>query len=318
MAFAGATKNYAAAYQTNDTRIAFALEQQFGVTPSGAYQAARFTGEGFRQQFQRVRPEEINDIPEASQAVTTQINVSGTLSGALSFGTYDDLLAGVLGGDWQDDTAHNADLVKCWTVIERLGESWFVRNGGFIRQAQLSFSQGGFAQVSFDMAFKGETRQGTSPAASLLPAPTGDVIDTVKGFGGLTIGGVKPEGCVRDFKVSLQRNGADIDYGMGHADGCGIRPGEMLATGSMQIFFRNYELYDRFFNAQQGAITVIVRDGLGQGYEMTFLNASLQNPQINAGGKNQSVVASFNIEGNPQPGGGTFSIRRFKPAVPAA
>lgn len=315
MAFAGATKNYAAAYQTNDARVAFALEDQYGVTPAGAYQAARFTGENFRQQFQRSRPEEINDIPEASQAVTTQLTVAGSLSGALSFGTYDDLLAGVMGGDWKDDVLINGGMVKCWTVIERLGDSWLVRNGGFIRQAQLSFSQGSFAQVSFDMAFKGETRQGASPAASLLPAPTGDVINTVNGFGGLMIGGVKPEGCVRSFKLSLQRNGADIDYGMGHADGCGIRPGEMLATGSLEIFFRNYELYDRFVNGQQGQITATVSDGLRQGYELTFLNASLQNPQINAGGKNQSVVASFDIEGNPQAGGGTVSLKRFKPGA---
>ncbi|GBQ89267.1 phage tail tube protein [Asaia krungthepensis] len=312
MSFAGATKNYAAAYQTNDTRIAFALEDQFGVSPGGAYQSTRFTGESFRQQFQRNRPEEINDIPEASQAVTTQMSVAGSLSAALSFGTYDDLLAGVLGADWTDDAIVNGGMVKCWTVIERLGDSWFVRNGGFIRQAQLSFSQGGFAQASFDMAFKGEKRQGASPAASLIAAPTGDVIDTVKGFGGLLIGGVKPDGCVNDFKVSLQRNGADIDYGMGHADGCGIRPGELLATGSLEIFFRNYELYDRFVNGQQGPITASVRDGLGEGYDLTFLNASLQNPQISVGGKNRSVMAAFDIEGNPQPGGGTFSIKRFR------
>ncbi|WP_025884879.1 phage tail tube protein [Asaia prunellae] len=316
MAFAGATKNYAAAYQTNDTRIAFALEDQYGIIPTGAYQMARFTGESFRQQFQRNRPEEIDDIPEAAQAVTTQVSVSGSLSGALSWGTYDDLLAAVMGGDWADDGLTNGRLVKCWTIIERLGDSWIIRNGGFIRQAQLNFSQGGFAQVSFDMAFKGEKRQGASPASSLIAAPTGDVINTVKGFGGLTIGGVAPEGCVRSFQLSLQRNGADTDYGMGHADACGIRPGELLATGSLEIFFRNYELYDRFVDGQQGAITATVRDGLNQGYDLTFLNASLQNPQINAGGKNQSVIARFDLEGNPQPGGGTFSIRRFKPETP--
>ncbi|RUT25758.1 hypothetical protein C0V97_09890 [Asaia sp. W19] len=317
MAFAGATKNYAAAYQTNDARIAFAFEEQFSVPPTGAYQAARFTGESFRQQFQRNRPEEINDTPEAAQAVTTQVNVSGSLSGALSFGTYDDLLAGVMGADWTDDGLRNGGLVKCWTFIERLGEAWLVRNGGFIRQAQLSFNQGGFAQTSFDLMFKGEHRQGTSPAASLLPAPDGTVLDTVKGFAGLTIGGVAPEGCVRQFEVTLQRNGADADYGMGHADACGIRPGELLATGRLQILFRNYELYDRFINGQQGEIAATVRDGLGQGYDLRFLNASLQNPQINAGGKNQSVIASFDIEGNPQPGGGTFAIRRFKPSAAA-
>jgi len=57
-----------------------------------------------------------------------------------------------------------------------------------------------------------------------------------------------------------------------------------------------------------------VKDATGNGYRFTFLNGRLQSPQINAGSRNTSIVATFDLEGNPQTGGGTFKITRIKPA----
>lgn len=310
MATTGSTANYQAAAQANDAVIAYAMEANYGVAATGAFQKTRFTGENFRPQNTRQRPDEINDLAEASQAVTTQEAVSGTLSGALSISTYDDLLAAVLCGDWTNDSVANGKIVKTWTLIEKLGAEWFVRPGSFCTRVQLTFTQGSFSQVAFDFSCADQTVSAADPAQSYLNAPSGTVLDTVQNFEGVQIDGATPEGCIRSIQITLTRNGADSDYGTGHTGACGIRVGEMLATGQLQIFFKTYDLYQRYVAGKGGPIALTVGDGSGAKYVFTFLNATLQNPQINAGSKNTSVIATFDIEGNPQAGGGTFRIDR--------
>jgi len=314
MANTGSTNGYLAGAQANSATIAYAMEANFGVAATGAYQRTRFTGENFRVQNSRSRPDEINLLAEGSQSVTTQRAGSGTLSGALSAGTYDDLLAAVLGNDWSNGAVSNGTLVKTWTMIEQIGASWFQRPGAYCTRVQLTFAQGGFSQAAFDLSYADETVVNADPAASYLAAPTGAVFDTVKNFAGVLIDGAAPNGVVRQIQITLERNGGGMDYGMAQAKAAGVRPGELIASGSIQIYFRDYSLYQRFLSEEGGTISCNVVDGAGNGYTFTFLNATLQNPQINAGGKNTTIVATFDIEGNPQAGGGTFSIAKIAPA----
>lgn len=315
--FTGSTSGFLAAAQANAAVLAYAKEDTYATIPAGAFQKTRFTGESFKPTNTRQRPDEINDLAEASQAVTTQISVSGTLSGALSVGTYDDLLGAVLCNDWAEDgTLRNGKVYKTWSIVEALGEKWFVRPGAVCTSAQLTFSQGSFSQVSFDFTAARQDTADADPASSYLDAPTGTVLDTVGNFGGVTIDGTTPDGCIRTLSIKLDRNGGGADYGNGHADACGVHHGELEASGQIQMFFKTYDVYERYASGKGGPIAVTVNDGTGNGYVMTFLNAVLLNPQINAGSKNTSIMATFDIEGNPAVGGGTFLITKVKPAAP--
>lgn len=321
MAATGSTNNWAAAAQTNDAAISYAMETDYGVAPATAYQATRFTGENFRKQKTRQRPDEINGRVEASQAVTTQVAVSGTLSGALSFGTYDDFIAGIMRSDWKDGAITNGTdtasvLVKTFTIREKMLDSFLQRTGCFATQAQFSFQQGQFSTCSFDFTGANESKNKQDIATSLLPAPAGTVIDTIGGFGGLTLGGEAPVGKIRQLSITLGSTDAKAEYVMEQETAAGIVPGEFIASGQVQIMFKTFDEYDKFTEDWQGAIAATVKDGSGNGYIFTFLNASLQNPQINAGSKNTSVVATFDIEGNPTAAGGTVTITKVTPPAP--
>ncbi|WP_264801604.1 phage tail tube protein, partial [Acetobacter nitrogenifigens] len=98
--YTGATSGLAAGVQTNDTSLDFALETTYGTAPGGNYQALRFTSETLARQDSTSRPDEINAVREVSQSVLTQVSASGTISGPLATGCFDDFLAGVMGGDW--------------------------------------------------------------------------------------------------------------------------------------------------------------------------------------------------------------------------
>ncbi len=316
MAFTGATAGYQAAAQANETAISYAMEPTYGIPATGDYQRTRFTGENFKPTDTTQRPDEINADIEAAQAVLTQTAVAGTLSGALSYGTYDDLFAGVLGADWADNVVQNGAVVKTWTLNEKLNSKWLVRPGSYCTRAQLTFAQGGFATADFDFSCKQQTLADADPAATYTDAPSGRVFNTVDNFVGMTVNGQAPDGCVKQIQITLDRDGSGLDYGMGHADACGIRVGQLLASGSTQIFFKTWDMYQVWASGTQGPIVTTVKDAAGNSYILTFLNAALRNPVINAGSKNSSIVATFDIEGNPQAGGGTFKIQRIPAVAP--
>lgn len=427
MAFTGSTAGLAAGAQTNDTRMDFALEATYATPPTGNYQALRITGESFSRAQTTGRPEEINSLKEVSQDVVTQVSASGTISGALSSGTFDDLIAGVMGADWSanaasmsnpgGDTLHasdsgfmngvdclatadmtsakkfpaagnliisdpscgfvisvpyskidtgsvldravfifsagtlnsaalllkkcygvagtgaisigpnsmyfvpdilNGNLDKTFTIRKKLLGNFLMYPGSLITQVQIQLQQAQFGTVSIDATSANEIQSGTDIAASVLQAPSGVVHNSVNNFLGATVFGKVPKGCLTQFTCTLARDGSANDYGMGHADACGVRSGQFTASGSLEFYFRSWDEYNAALAGTQGTIIVKTVDDAGNGYAFIFLNAALRNGKINSSQANQTVKASFDIAGNPATGGGTFAIMRLTGVAPTS
>lgn len=412
MAFTGATAGLAAGAQTNDTRMDFALEATYATPPKGNYQALRITGESFSRGQTTARPEEINALKEVSQSVVTQVSASGTISGALSSGTFDDLIAGVMGNDWSavsvtstgdasreyiqcfaevntaDSVAQlivlgnasvfdsipeagilllnspnnninnlyltynktldgkriavpngslpmlskdtilaanatvvfaniqNGNLDKTFTIRKKLLGQFLLYPGSLITQVQFQLQQAQFGTVSVDVTSANETKSTKDNAAAVLAAPSGDVHNSVNNFLGATVFGNSPAGCLTQFTCTLARDGSANDYGMGHADACGVRSGQFTASGSLEFYFRSWDEYNACIAGNQGPIIVKTVDDKGNGYAFVFLNAALRNGKVNSSQTNQTVKASFDIEGNPLNGGGTFAIFRLSGVAP--
>lgn len=409
MAFTGATAGLAAGAQTNDTRMDFALEPTYATPPSGNYQALRITGETFGRTQTTARPEEINSAKQVSQSVVTQVSASGTISGALSSGTFDDLIAGVMGNDWVNvnlvstgdasgtstfmyqpddniggnagcwdivltnnsidalgippvgllvlnDTNINANNVcipyrvkgsailvpigsipnvskdtvaksgasltfsgianssldKTFTIRKKLLDGFLLYSGSLVTQIQFQLQQAQFGTVSVDVTSANETQTTTDNASAVLAAPSGDVHNSVNNFLGATVFGKAPQGCLTQFTCTLARDGSANDYGMGHADACGVRTGQFTASGSLEFYFRSWDEYNACIAGTQGPIIVKTVDDSGNGYAFMFTNAALRNGKVNSSQTNQTVKASFDIEGNPSADGGpTFFIARL-------
>lgn len=422
MAFTGATAGLAAGAQTNDTRMDFALETTYATPPTGNYQALRITGESFSRAQTTARPEEINALKQVSQSVVTQISASGTISGALSSGTFDDLIAGVMGADWSATTVTaslkntpasviqirmdnwsgyssvvafltpagsqivnslaalpevgiatitdaksglvfsapytmnpsksvllvdpailsqyssymtdnvlvcgdnstiafsgiaNGTLDKTFTIRKKLLGQFLLYPGSLITRVQIQLQQAQFGTVSIDATSANEMLSATDIATTVLPVPSGGVHNPVNNFLGVTINGEAPEGCVTQFTCTLARDGSANDYGMGHADACGVRPGQFTASGSIEFYFRSWDQYQACIAGTQGAIIVKTVDDSGNGYAFIFTNAALRNGKVNSSQTNQTVKASFDIEGNPTADGGpTFTIVRLTGVAP--
>ncbi|AXC25914.1 Phage Minor Tail Protein [Acetobacter pomorum DM001] len=415
MDFTGATAGLAAGAQTNDTLVDFALETTYATPPTGNYQALRITGETLALQQTTARPSELNAQKQVSQAVITQVSASGTISGALSSGTFDDLIAGVMGNDWVNATVsgssdsktgysytlangytsglpniggidaasiatinnwpqngyvyiHDPDngianffqyqrtgaqgvialqvkgalspflsananggpnarifgpaltngaLDKTFTFRKKTLGSFLMYPGSLITQIQFQLQQAQFGTVSVDVTSANVQQNDNDVASAVLPAPSGKVHNSVNNFLGALINLQAPAGCVTQFTCTLARDGSKNEYGMGHADACGVQNGQFIASGSIEFYFRSWDEYKASIAGTQGPIVVTTVDDSGNGYAFLFTNAALRNPKVNSSQANATVTASFDIEGNPDASGGpAFAIYRLT-GIPA-
>lgn len=105
-----------AGLDSSDTIVRYGEEVVWDAVPAIAFQEVRLTGESFSEQKTRTRPEEIKADGFVSHALTTQVQATGGLNFALSFGTYDDLLGGLLNGTFDADLAINSITIDMSAV----------------------------------------------------------------------------------------------------------------------------------------------------------------------------------------------------------
>ena len=103
--------NFNAGIDSSNVVMRYGEEAIWDAVPAIAFTEVRLTGESFSEQKTRTRPEEIKADGFVSHALTTQVQATGGLNFALSFGTYDDLLEGLLNGDFTADLAIDAITV---------------------------------------------------------------------------------------------------------------------------------------------------------------------------------------------------------------
>lgn len=148
---------------------------------------------------------------------------------------------------------------------------------------------------------------------TFVAAPTGLVVDSIKGIGtvwrgvdtGTTPGVPAPiDGYVQKAGVKWNKEGAAAQYAIGSAAAVGMRGGKQLVGGTLTTYFKDFALYSQYTAEQSGPISFSAMDGLvdalaSKGYMITFCNATIMNPKVVAGGPGQDVMADFEIEGNP-------------------
>lgn len=215
----------------------------------------------------------------------------------------------------------NANLFKSLYIQKALSATLYTRYAGAkVTGFILSGGVGQYLSGSFQVAAKDEQKS-TSNASTgaVLAAPTGRVHDPVTNFSGVYRNNSLVSGTVDSFTINVTSEGAAPQYGMGSASAVGMLQGKFMASGTLKMFFADFTLYDTFKNEASAPIAIVTRDASGNAYAFTFTKANLLNPQIVAGGPNQSVMATFDIEGNPHDGvdltttAGTFSIDRMPP-----
>ena len=393
-----ATTGVQAGFEANQTQLSYGVEAAYGVAPASTFQAIRYNSENLKGAKTRTRPNEIRGDRQMSGAITTQETAGGTISAALSYGTFDDLISSLLGSDWQAPTtvqgaagdvalnavgaqltsttsgkfsavkpgswiklsgftnaANNTFLrvvakpdnqtltvaggvglvtetpagtaakvtfsniangtqAKTLFLQQRFSSSGFLRYpGSYVTRMQLAAQIGQFLSGSFDILASQELK-GSSDASTggILPAPVGAVHNPVAGIKGIyfleALFGTSVDQCSFD----LTNDGAAQQFALGSSLGIGQLLGTFMSSASFRAYFRDFAQYDAAKSETAGAFAMHTADAAGNRYVLTIPNATLVNPQVDAGGVGQAVMATFTVEANPDPvSGATLLIDRF-------
>jgi len=227
----------------------------------------------------------------------------------------------------------NGTTFQSFTFLKQLTALLNLRYAGaFPTGGGLDVGVGDYLKGSMEFLNKSEvsaTDMTYFTTPTFADAPTGTIIDSIKGIGtvwrgintGTTPGAVAAiEGVVQKIGVKWTKEGAAAQYGIGSAAALGMRAGKQLITGSLSTYFKDFALYAQYTGEQAGPISFYALDGLStasatKGYVITFCNATIMNPKVVAGGPGQDVMADFEIEGNPDVtsmyGGRTIQIDYF-------
>jgi hypothetical protein len=208
----------------------------------------------------------------------------------------------------------NSNLFQSLYVQKKFSTTqYLVYPGSQITAGQLQKQQGQFTTGSFTVvsAFEDKATVDAS-TGGVLPAPTGRVIDTVAGFQKLQLNGVDIAAAAQTVSLNVTKEGSGADYCMGSSQAQGMRIGKLTVTGTVDIYFADFTLYDQFKSETMSLLSWREVDAAGASYVYSMPVAALMNPKITAGGPNRPVMATFEVEANPDPTlGCTLQVDRF-------
>ena len=160
----------------------------------------------------------------------------------------------------------------------------------------LNFVAAALTDGSFEFMGKNSVRGSSTIMPGVTAASrTGEIQSGATGVGQLWEGGAPLTSTfIKSLNLTLdnvQRSQEAIaNYGY-----VGIGSGTLAVTATMEAYFANGDLYDKFLNNVYTSVTVGTQDPAGNGYILTLPRVNIKTAKVVAGAKDQDLMASFEL-----------------------
>lgn len=208
----------------------------------------------------------------------------------------------------------NGKVFNSFSIQKRLSPTLgFVYPGTFFTGGQINASRGQFFSGQIDGLCKSEEKAATALGTGFTAAPGNRVFDSVGNFKGLRLDDAPAGAKVMALNTSFVREGANMAFAMGSTAAAGIGSvGQLAVSGTMTVYFEDYDLYDAYKAEEALLISYRVEDQLGNAYIISVPELVLGQSRIVVGGPNQPVMAEFNWGADPSVAlGCSLQIDRF-------
>lgn len=222
--------------------------------------------------------------------------VGGDIVGELSYGTYDDFLEATLGGTWATDTpALGTDQLKAGTDLG----SFTVRR----RFTDLSSVQQVFTGVQFtsmavtinsQIASVTFSTLGKDMSTTNITGATVNAASTTEPFSGLDVGTIQEGGSaiasVTEVSFTLE-NGLSPNFALGSDTTLDPSSGRSNITGTINAYFQNQTLLDKFINETDSSLDVSVTDPAGNLLRIFLPRIVYSGGQPDVGGEGVIILS---------------------------
>ena len=245
-----------------------------GVTPGSGWQTLRVTGNTLTPTLNKEESEEITESRLGQGSIVTSIDIGGDITGELSYGTFDDLLAAAFYGQWDANKLTVGETRSTFSVAKayRDVDVYALFKGAHVSTFALEVPEEGKATVTFTMSCLDyedkETPFATDPAEpSKTPFMSSISVGDVKA-NGVSLAG---QACVSGLTVNID-NQLQTQRCFG-AERLG--PGALIETaaaitGTVTLAWskKAWELWKNQFKRTPIAVSFPITDSLGNKYEI--------------------------------------------------
>ena len=175
---------------------------------------------------------------------------------------------------------------------------WYYR-GCAINSMNLKFATGSILNGTFNIVgLTEETRTSVLAGETAdAPIPAYSILNSVTSIGVIRIGGVTLGTCSfasLDLTVDNQINAAKS---IGALGACDLSAYSLMVTGSTEVYFANLDLYDKFVNATEFSVTIIVKDGDGNTIGIDMPKCKFESLETPISGKDAFLMQSGSFKG---------------------
>lgn len=171
--------------------------------------------------------------------------------------------------------------------------------GSRISTWSLELATGSILTTTFGVLAKDANMTETQfPGATLPAANTNTVLNAVDNIASIVFDG-DPGGSTFYFNsLSIELDNAlRGQEAVGTLGFIGVEAGRLSLTGSIELYFENSSLFDKFRAATAISLSFLARDAAGNSYVVTIPRAKFTSMEIVAGGNDQDIFAAAEFEG---------------------
>jgi hypothetical protein len=291
----------------NLVALRYVAESTLGTTPTNpVLKQLRFLSESLNFSIQNTQSEEIRPDRTESDLIQTDAEAAGDINYEMSFASYDDWLEAVLGGTWTAVSGNiqslvNGILLRSFSVQKHFQDltpnQYHTFRGVVPNTMSLNFETGQIVTGAFGcMAFAAVAAQSQIAGATTSAAPTTTPMNAVSNFQNFNIDGVPYSGCISALSLQIS-NGIRASKCVGSLGPRDMILGTLEITGSMDLYFKDGTLYDKFLAGTEFDYNFRMMDGGGNAYTFYIPRAKFETGEVVAGGRNTDVMFRANWRG---------------------
>lgn len=287
---------------SNRTALRYIREVTFGTTPATpAFNELRYTGESLNYNIQNIVSNEIRSDRMTSALIQVGADVGGDVNFELSQIAFEDIFEMGLCGTWGAPVAGVSTLKNGTTLrsatFQKIFNDATVANylrmyGCRIGGIDLDFATGQILTGKFMVMGLGAAI-GTAQiaGATSVAAPTKDVLNAVSNLITIEEDGITSTSFFNKLTLSLNNN-LRSQKAIGSLPSIGIALGKIDLTGTIEAYFENKTLYEKFINATSFSLGLTLEDAEPNQLVITIPNAKFESGTVVSGGLDQDIMFS--------------------------
>lgn len=280
----------------SQVRLADVAEVTIGTIPtSPTFQVRRYVNSDVRISKQTDIPNEVRADRNVGSIVDVGRMVQGSITGLLSYGTYDDWLADLFCSSWATDVLKNGVVGKARTMeftFEQGATDSFIRYRGVrFNTLDLTMRARQSVQANFGLMGIGSPTPTTEilAGATYTAATDTPVFNAALNVGSLELTGIAASPKMQALTMRINNNIYQNDI-VGQYEPYSHGLGRFEVTGTMTVYFENLDTYNAILAHSDVAIGFTLTDELGNSYAVSVPKVKLLDGGPPGVGNGQPVI----------------------------